>query len=84
MSLWAEHLGFTEDCFRQLESLDCVRRVRSLGEMNWKQFAANEIIEMTGHPLKYPVEVDRKGKVRKKLRMLAEVLLVHFLPFRRI
>uniref|UniRef100_A0A7N2R0W4 phospholipase D n=1 Tax=Quercus lobata TaxID=97700 RepID=A0A7N2R0W4_QUELO len=63
MSLWAEHLGFTEDCFKQLESLDCVRRVRSLGEMNWKQFAANEIIEMTGHPLKYPVEVDRKGKV---------------------
>ncbi|XP_030931820.1 phospholipase D gamma 1-like isoform X2 [Quercus lobata] len=64
MSLWAEHLGFTEDHFKQPESLDCVRRVRSLGEMNWKQFAANEIIEMTGHLLKYPVEVDRKGKVK--------------------
>ncbi|GMY09435.1 phospholipase D beta 2-like [Fagus crenata] len=64
MSLWAEHLGFTEDSFKQPESLECVRRVRSLGEMNWKQFAADEVTEMTGHLLKYPVDVDRKGKVR--------------------
>ncbi|KAL9265394.1 Phospholipase D beta 1-like protein [Drosera capensis] len=39
MSLWAEHLGVIEDVFHQPESLDCVRRVRTLGEMNWKQFA---------------------------------------------
>lgn len=64
MSLWAEHIGGTEDCFRQPESLDCVRRVKALGEMYWKQFAADEVTEMRGHLLKYPVEVDRKGKVR--------------------
>ncbi|KAL6130812.1 hypothetical protein ACLB2K_069191 [Fragaria x ananassa] len=63
MSLWAEHTGTVEDCFREPESLDCVRRVRAMGEMNWKQFAAEEVTEMRGHLLKYPVEIDRKGKV---------------------
>ncbi|PPS07114.1 hypothetical protein GOBAR_AA13532 [Gossypium barbadense] len=64
MSLWAEHLGVIEECFTQPESLECVRRVKHMAEMNWKQFAADEITEMKAHLLKYPVEVDRKGKVR--------------------
>ncbi|XP_045793869.1 phospholipase D gamma 1-like [Trifolium pratense] len=64
MSLWAEHTGTIEESFLQPESLECVRRVRAIGEMNWKQFAANEVTEMRGHLLKYPVDVDRKGKVR--------------------
>ncbi|KAK4741291.1 hypothetical protein SAY87_024879 [Trapa incisa] len=64
MSLWAEHMGVIEGCFTSPESIDCVRTVRSIGEMNWKQFAAEEVSEMRGHLMKYPVEVDRKGKVR--------------------
>lgn len=63
MSLWAEHIGTIEECFNHPESLECVRRVRALGELNWKQFAADEITEMKGHLLKYPVDVDTKGKV---------------------
>ncbi|GFY99606.1 phospholipase D beta 1 [Actinidia rufa] len=64
MSLWAEHLGIIDDCFTGPESIECVRTVRSMGEANWKQFAAEEVTEMRGHLLKYPVEVDRKGKVK--------------------
>ncbi|KAL6981872.1 Phospholipase D beta 1 [Sarracenia purpurea var. burkii] len=64
MSLWAEHLRIIEDCFTRPESLECMRKVRLMGEMNWKRFAANEVTEMRGHLLKYPVEVDRKGKVK--------------------
>lgn len=64
MSLWAEHVGVIEDCFTQPESIDCVRRVKQMAEMNWKQFAADDVTEMRGHLLKYPVEVDRRGKVR--------------------
>ena len=64
MSLWAEHTGVIEDIFTEPESLECVRRIRTMGEMNWKQFAAEEVSEIRGHLLKYPVEVDRKGKVR--------------------
>ncbi|PHT28046.1 hypothetical protein CQW23_32356 [Capsicum baccatum] len=32
------------------------------GEHNWLQYAADEVTEMRGHLLKYPVEVDRTGK----------------------
>lgn len=63
MSLWAEHIGMLEQCFEQPESVDCARRVRYLSELNWKQFAAQEVTEMNGHLMKYPVEVDRTGKV---------------------
>lgn len=64
MSLWAEHIGALEECFTHPESLECVRRVRSLSELNWKQYAADEVTEMKGHLLKYPVEVDQMGKVK--------------------
>lgn len=64
MSLWAEHTGTLEECFARPETLECVRRIRALGQMNWRQFAAEEITEMKGHLLKYPVDVDRRGKVK--------------------
>ncbi|RWR86635.1 phospholipase D beta 2-like protein isoform X1 [Cinnamomum micranthum f. kanehirae] len=64
MSLWAEHIGALEECFSYPESLDCMRRLKALGEMNWQQFAAANITEMKGHLLKYPVDVDARGKVR--------------------
>ncbi|XVF52793.1 hypothetical protein PTKIN_Ptkin05aG0047100 [Pterospermum kingtungense] len=63
MSLWAEHIGGLEQSFEQPESLECVRRVRRLSEHNWKQYIADEVTEMKGHLLKYPVEVDRMGNV---------------------
>ncbi|CAL5437253.1 unnamed protein product [Camellia sinensis] len=64
MSLWSEHIGALEECFKHPESLECIRRVRSLSELNWKQYAANEVTDMKGHLLKYPVEVDQMGKVK--------------------
>ncbi|PON64049.1 Phospholipase D [Trema orientale] len=64
MSLWAEHIGGLEERFKSPESLECVRRVRYLSEQNWRQFTADEATEMKGHLLKYPVEVDKTGKVK--------------------
>ncbi|QHO25352.1 Phospholipase D beta [Arachis hypogaea] len=64
MSLWAEHTGTIEECFFQPESLECVSRVRTMGELNWKQYSAKEVSEMRGHLMKYPVDVDRKGKIK--------------------
>ncbi|CAA2980003.1 phospholipase D beta 1-like [Olea europaea subsp. europaea] len=63
MSLWAEHMGTLDKCFEHPETLECVRRVRWMAEHNWNQFAADEVSEMKGHLLKYPVEVNRMGKV---------------------
>lgn len=64
MSLWAEHTGVMEECFNKPESIECVRRLRTMGEQNWRQFAAEQVTEMKSHLLKYPVEVERTGKVR--------------------
>ncbi|CAI9265032.1 unnamed protein product [Lactuca saligna] len=64
MSLWAEHLGTVRECFEKPESIECVRQVRSMAEANWKQFAGDEICEINGHLMKYPVEVVRSGKVK--------------------
>uniref|UniRef100_A0A0A8Z3K9 Phospholipase D C-terminal domain-containing protein n=1 Tax=Arundo donax TaxID=35708 RepID=A0A0A8Z3K9_ARUDO len=64
MSLWAEHIGAVEESFTRPESLECVRQVRHIGERNWEQFVSNEVTEMRGHLLKYPVSVDRSGKVK--------------------
>lgn len=55
-------------CFEQPESLECVRRVRALkSKRNWLQYAGQDVSEMKGHLLKYPVEVDRTGKVESLL-----------------
>ncbi|XP_076913644.1 phospholipase D gamma 1-like [Bidens hawaiensis] len=64
MSLWAEHIGGLESSFEVPESLECVKRVRSLSEQNWNQYAADEVTDMKAHLLKYPVEVDRTGQVK--------------------
>ncbi|XP_062074177.1 phospholipase D gamma 1-like [Humulus lupulus] len=64
MSLWAEHIGGIEERFKRPESVECVRRVRYLSEQNWGQYIAEVATEMNGHLLKYPVEVDKTGKVR--------------------
>ncbi|KAL8153275.1 hypothetical protein V2J09_011035 [Rumex salicifolius] len=64
MSLWAEHLGGLEETYNRPETLECVRRVRIQAEMNWKQFASEQVMEMKGHLLKYPVDVDQRGKVK--------------------
>ncbi|KAJ1416074.1 Phospholipase D/Transphosphatidylase [Sesbania bispinosa] len=64
MSLWSEHIGDVEECFERPETVECVRRIRSLSEHNWRQYAADEVTEMKSHLLKYPLEVDSKGKVK--------------------
>ncbi|OVA15973.1 C2 calcium-dependent membrane targeting [Macleaya cordata] len=63
MSLWAEHLGMVDDCFREPQSLDCVKSVNAIAEENWKRFTVEEVIPLQGHLLKYPVKIDADGKV---------------------
>lgn len=41
-----------------------MRRVSYLAQQNWEQYVSDEITEMRGHLLKYPVHVDSKGKVK--------------------
>ncbi|KAL6524877.1 hypothetical protein OROMI_030470 [Orobanche minor] len=63
MSLWAEHLGTIDNCFKDPKSLDCVKYVNRLAQHNWNRYTAPRFIAMQGHILRYPVEIDANGKV---------------------
>lgn len=63
MSLWAEHFGMVESCFKEPESLDTVKRVNKIAEDNWTNYTADDFSPLQGHLLKYPIEVDANGKV---------------------
>ncbi|PHT91376.1 hypothetical protein T459_06489 [Capsicum annuum] len=64
MPLWAENTATIEQFFERPESLECVRWIRVFGEHNWLQYMADEVTEIRGHLLKYPIEIDRTGKVK--------------------
>ncbi|KAK3126786.1 hypothetical protein QOZ80_7AG0562520 [Eleusine coracana subsp. coracana] len=63
MSLWAEHLGTVEECFRRPESMECVRLVNQMADDNWASYVSPEMVETRGHLLRYPVTVDHDGRV---------------------
>ena len=67
MSLWGEHLGGVDDHFKEAESLECVRSVNKIAEDNWRKFVDMEYSPLQGHLLRYPVNVDKDGKVRPLL-----------------
>lgn len=65
MSLWAEHLGILDDCFKDPESLECVKKVNGVAEDNWKRYTSEEFKDpLQGHILKYPILVEASGKVK--------------------
>lgn len=63
MSLWAEHLGILEECYKEAETLECVRRVNDVAENNWKRYTADDFSELQGHILKYPLHIGADGNV---------------------
>ncbi|KAK7840809.1 phospholipase d delta [Quercus suber] len=63
MSLWAEHLGKVDTCFEVPESLECVNTVNGIAKENWKRYTDKDFTPLQGYLLKYPVWVDKDGKV---------------------
>ncbi|XP_024394279.1 phospholipase D delta [Physcomitrium patens] len=63
MSLWSEHLGHVESLFTEAGSLECVRTVNKIADENWKQYAAEEVTDMKGHLLPYPIQVNQDGTI---------------------
>lgn len=63
MSLWAEHMGEMEECYKEPHKWECLKRVNQVATQNWKRFTAENFSALQGHILKYPVEIDEDGKV---------------------
>ncbi|KAL9276383.1 hypothetical protein ACSQ67_026066 [Phaseolus vulgaris] len=64
MSLWAEHTGSIEGCFKDPESLECVKSVNNIAEENWRKYIADDYTPLKGHLIKYPVNININGKVK--------------------
>lgn len=63
MSLWAEHLGLLDECFKDPKSLECVKVVNKISKDNWRKYTLDEFTLLQGHLLKYPIDVDVEGNV---------------------
>ncbi|KAK4583820.1 hypothetical protein RGQ29_021800 [Quercus rubra] len=63
MSLWAEHLGMLDTCFKEPESMECVKMVNEIAKDNWKSYTDANFMLLQGHLLKYPLQVDENGEV---------------------
>ncbi|XP_027125025.1 phospholipase D alpha 4 [Coffea arabica] len=65
LSLWYEHTGQAEEVFQDPRSLECVQRIRSIGEQMWEVYSADEVVDMKRtHLLTYPVNVTKEGCVQ--------------------
>lgn len=64
MSLWFEHTGRAEESFREPQSLECVVKIRSIGDKMWNIYSGEEVVDMEGvHLVTYPVKVTQAGSV---------------------
>jgi len=63
MSLWAEHLGRSEEAFLYPQKMDTAARVAKLAEHNWNVYTADDCKEIPAHLMTYPVRVDKHGKL---------------------
>ncbi|RZR79090.1 hypothetical protein BHM03_00004664 [Ensete ventricosum] len=52
-----------DELFREPQTVECVRHVNKVAEFNWQCYASPEIKEMNGHLMRYPVKVERDGRV---------------------
>ncbi|GLJ47211.1 hypothetical protein SUGI_0996530 [Cryptomeria japonica] len=67
MSLWYEHFakhnGGLRHEYLHPESRSCVRMVRGFAERTWEFFVGEEINDLPGHLLPFPVRITRDGNV---------------------
>lgn len=67
MSLWYEHFMShhrrQSHVFLEPESLKCVRAVRHIAEDLWEKFVGDEVVDLPGHLLPFPIQVSESGEL---------------------
>eukprot|EP00249_Psilotum_nudum_P019342 c27204_g1_i1 orf=383-2806(+) len=63
MSLWYEHAGMLDNSFLQPWSLDCIRKINSIGDEQWDAYVGETPVDLKGHLLTYPIAVSNDGTV---------------------
>eukprot|EP01018_Ginkgo_biloba_P035388 Gb_33997 [translate_table: standard] len=67
MSLWYEHFasknGGLQEWYLEPQSVECVRMVRSICEKLWEIYVGEEVVDLPGHLMPFPVRVLKDGSV---------------------
>jgi len=63
MQLWGEHFGISDKRFVDPVTKTTWDAVRHVSEENWKVFVADEIKDMKGHIVPYPIDISKTGLV---------------------
>lgn len=63
MSLWYEHIGKLDNAYLAPWSVECIQKVNAAGDEHWAMWAGEEVVDMPGHLLSYPIVVNQDGSV---------------------
>lgn len=67
MSLWYEHFmshyKHHMHKFHEPESVECVRTVKQISESLWEKYTGEEVIDLPGHLLPFPIRVSEDGSL---------------------
>ncbi|EFJ30966.1 hypothetical protein SELMODRAFT_231070 [Selaginella moellendorffii] len=63
MSLWYEHTGVLDNDFLAPSSIQCMRKMNSMGDYYWQLYAGEPEVDLPGHLLAYPITVAKDGTV---------------------
>lgn len=63
MSLWYEHTGRLDNAYLQPWTVDCIRMIKAIGDQNWALWSGEEVVDMPGHLLTYPVAIAQDGSI---------------------
>ncbi|KAA8499824.1 Phospholipase D alpha 1 [Porphyridium purpureum] len=68
-SLWAEHLGELSEKIEDPSSMECVKYVSLRSGKIWEDYMHDsELVELKGHLLPYPYDVDEKGHISDTIK----------------
>lgn len=68
LSLWYEHTRASDDLdlFLEPHGLECVEKIRSIGDKMWKIYSGEQVVDMEGvHLVSYPINVHSNGCVEE-------------------
>ncbi len=57
LHLWHEHTSQFQRPFLEPQSLECSRLMRRIAMDNWADYVADEVVDMKGHLMSYPIQV---------------------------
>eukprot|EP00891_Asterochloris_glomerata_P005063 jgi/Astpho2/5063/fgenesh1_pm.00071_%23_10_t len=63
LHLWHEHTSQFQRPFLEPQSLECSRLMRRIAMDNWADYVADEVVDMKGHLMSYPIQVNRDGSI---------------------